>query len=63
MRAELECGNCGSRLELESYEEYDESIFSLIHRFSNAHVGCGFVTSGIAADQVSTGANAVVEDE
>lgn len=59
MRAELECGNCGSRLELESYDEYDESIFSLLNRFANAHVGCGFVTSGISPDQVAT----VVEEE
>ena len=54
MRAELECGNCGCRLELESDYEYDESVFSLLHRFANAHVACGFVTSGISPDQMST---------
>lgn len=63
MRAELECGNCGSRLELESYDDYDESIFSLLHRFANAHVGCGFVTSGISPDQVSTHVGAEEDKE
>jgi hypothetical protein len=42
---ELVCGKCGSYMAMEDAQS-SLAILSLAHRFSNAHVRCGFVTPG-----------------
>jgi len=42
MYVELHCGACESSFQVESEEE--DPVWLMIHRFSNAHADCGFMT-------------------
>lgn len=44
MSVDLSCGNCGATFSLDLSSDYEEGIWSLINRFCNAHVVCGYVT-------------------
>jgi hypothetical protein len=43
MHVDMTCGYCEGSLSLSSEEE--SAVWMLVHRFANAHVPCGFVTS------------------
>jgi len=43
MHVDMTCGYCEATLSLGSEEE--SAVWMLVHRFANAHVPCGFVTS------------------
>lgn len=42
MHTELHCGFCDSYLQMESMEE--DAVWLLVHRFTDAHVACGFIS-------------------
>jgi len=47
--AEMVC-KCDAYLNIDS--EDDASVWTLVHRFVNAHVECGFVTGGESPERV-----------
>jgi hypothetical protein len=48
MHVEMTC-NCEATLILET-EESTESVWLLVFRFANAHVSCGYMTTGEAPE-------------
>lgn len=42
MFVEMNCGRCESYFQIESEEE--DPLWLLVHRFTNSHVECGFMT-------------------
>jgi len=55
MYAELIC-HCGSLFNMDltgvsDAELYVDQVWTLVWRFANAHIRCGFITSGASADK------------
>lgn len=49
MFVELNC-RCEAHLQIDAAEDDDDCVWSLIWRFSNSHVSCGYVTPGTTLD-------------
>jgi hypothetical protein len=49
MYVEMSC-NCDSAFSIDSDGEHNDHLWALIWRFGNAHIRCGFITSGEAAE-------------
>jgi hypothetical protein len=41
MFVEMVCGACESSINIDSEEE--DAVWMVVHRFANAHAGCGFM--------------------
>lgn len=48
MYIELSCGRCEHRVAIDSDD--DTAVWSMVHRFSNAHTECGFISPVGATD-------------
>lgn len=42
MFVEMVCGSCESSINIDSEEE--DAVWMIVHRFANAHAGCGFMS-------------------
>jgi len=49
MYVEMVC-NCSSSFSIDSEGDHNDHLWALIWRFGNAHIRCGFITSGEAAE-------------
>jgi hypothetical protein len=53
MYIDLSCGKCESGLALDTVEEEMETFtLDLIHRFTQAHESCGYITPSLNTDSV-----------
>ena len=60
MYVDLQCGGCEGHMLVES-DDNDGGMWMLVHRFSNAHVACGFVTPpAVLENEVTSITNIVV---
>lgn len=52
MYVDMTCGPCQSTMTMDYDEDMDTVTLDLVHRFTQAHVACGYIAPSINPDAV-----------